>query len=221
MDRIASAPVQRHKETQLILFPLLAKRGIAKTWADTLDPRSEVLAECQKIAGDPAFMASLNTYLGSNPIIRASCESMLAQLALAAGVKWQETDAAVQPLSRRGWHLGRWLPTFLLINGPLGRLLKDKESPLSQRLRVKYSGFPLLSGAKDAFNSETFRLIRNGFGHWSFEWIDLAGHSEVKIVDHETGKETARVSVLECEALHLLTCTVVEAIATEIFAKSS
>jgi len=38
-------------------------------------------------------------------------------------------------------------------------------------------------------------------------------------VDWETGAETARVSLLECEALHLLTFTVVEAIDKEVFAK--
>jgi hypothetical protein len=72
-----------------------------------------------------------------------------------------------------------------------------------------------------AFNNEDFRLIRNGFAHWSFEWIDLAQHSEIEIVNWETGSEAARVSLLECEALHLLTFTTVEAIDKEVFAKFS
>ncbi len=219
MSRIATSSTEPHHTTQQMLFPLLASRGIAKAWADTPDARSDVSTECRQLASDPVFMASLKSYLDSNPIIRASCASMMAQLALAAGVKWQDTAAVLQPLSRRGWHLGRWLPTFLLINGPLGRLLKDKESPLSQRLRVRDSGLPLLCAAMKAFNNEYFRLIRNGFAHWSFEWIDLAQHSEIKIVDWETGSESARVSLLECEALHLLTFATVEAIDKEVFAK--
>ena len=203
-------------EPGLILFPLLSRRKIAACWATSIDPHNELHAECKQLASDPAFMSSLKAYLKVNPIVLASCESMLAQLALAAGVKWQETAPVLQPLSRRGWHLGRWIPTFLLIDGPLGRLLRDKTSPLSQRLRARNAGLPLLSAAKDAFNAPEFRLLRNGFAHWSFEWIDQTRIPEIRIVDWETGKTTVQLSLLECEALHFLTFSVVRAIDQEI-----
>jgi len=76
MSQIASLPAQSDQLTQQILFPLLAKRGIAEAWANAPDVRSDVSTECRQLAGDAAFMASLKTHLDSNPIIRASCESM-------------------------------------------------------------------------------------------------------------------------------------------------
>ena len=200
-----------------ILFPLLARRGIAPMWAANLDPVSALRAECRLLASDTGFMSSLRKFLGENPIMETSCESMLARLALAAGVRWQNTAPVLQPFSRRGWHIGRWLPTFLLIDGPLGRLLRSSASPLNERLRGRNTGFPLLSDARDAFNHDTFRLLRNGFGHWSFEWIDRAALLEVRVVDWETGEETVTLSLLECEALHWLTASVVHAIDDELF----
>ena len=204
---------------QRLLFPLLQRRGIADAWANAEDARHEITAECHKLSDDAAFMSSLEAYLASNPIIRASFESVLAQLALAAGVWWQETSPILHPLSRRGWHIGRWLPTFLLVQGPLGRLVKDRNSPLGKRLRTKDSGLPLLCSARDAFHNDHFRRIRNGFAHWSFEWIDRGAESEVVIIHWETGQEEIRVSLRECEALHLLTFTVTEAINKELFVK--
>lgn len=162
-----------------VLFPLLAKRGMARTWACDADPIAGVGAECRALARDMTFMSSFRTFLDANPIIEASCASMLAQLALAAGVRWRDTAPILQPLSRRGWHIGRWLPTFLLISGPLGHLLRGGASPLNQRLRGKNAGLPLLSEARDVFDNDEFRLLRNGFGHWSFEWNDTLPVAEV------------------------------------------
>ena len=48
----------------------------------------------------------------------------------------QQAAAELRPLARRGWHLSRWLPTFLLIDGPLGRLLRDHQSPLAKILKT-------------------------------------------------------------------------------------
>jgi hypothetical protein len=166
-------------------------------------------------------MSALRLFLEANPIIEASCESMLAQLALTAGVRWQDTAPVLHVLSQRGWHIGRWLPTFLLIDGPLGRLIRDSSSPLNNLLRVKSSAFPLLSDARNAFNHNTFRLLRNGFAHWSFEWIVYAPCPRVRIVDWKTGKETARLSLLECEALHWLTVSVVPSLSTQLLRPSN
>lgn len=201
-----------------ILFRLLARRGIAKNWARSADPKLGVQAECSSLAHDTTFMSKFETYITANEIIRQSCVSMLAQLALVAGVRWQDTAPILQPLSQRGWHIGRWLPTFLLIDGPLGRLLKDVDSPLTDVLRTRYSELPLLADTRDAFNNDTFRLVRNGFAHWSFDWIIHGGHQSVRIVDWNTGEETARLSLLECEALHFLTASAVHAIDRKLFA---
>lgn len=201
--------------TTEILFSRLAKLKIARRWAESADPIEGIDRECRQLASDPVFTAAFRSYLASNPIIVASCESMLAQLALTAGVRWENTAPVLQPLSRRGWHLGRWLPTFLLVKGPLGRLFTDTRSPLRKRLIDAWSDFPFLCYVRDVFGSDEFRELRNGFGHWSFEWIEEAEPS-VRVIDWKTGEQTIRLSLLECEAFHFLTASTVRAIDTRL-----
>ena len=124
---------------------------------------------------------------------------MLAQLAMAAGVRWQDTKGDLQPLAYRGWHIGRWIPTFLLIDGPLGKLLRDTNSPIAQmlsedaRLKPQARLYPPLCSARDVFNCELFRMVRNGFAHWSFCWSGQGGEAMITIVDWKTGTEQERV----------------------------
>jgi hypothetical protein len=161
-------------------------------------------------------MANLKQYLQSNPIIQDSLETLLAQLAMAANVRWQDVPEIQQGLARRGWHIGRWLPTFLLIDGPLGRLLRDPNSPLNSRLRNDHKSLPLLANARDAFNNDLFRRVRNGFGHWSFFWKDVGQSSEITIINWESGAEEARLSLLEGEALHFVSHSVIYSVDEEI-----
>lgn len=208
----------RTADPGMILFPLLAIRGFGSVWASHADPVAGLAKECRSLASDPGFMEGLRGFLVNNPIIEASCESMLAQLAMAAGSRWEATAPVLHPLSRRGWHISRWLPTFLLISGPLGHLLRSNASPLCQRLRGKNSGLPILTDVRDIFNHDDFRLLRNGFGHWSFEWLDTPVPG-VAVVEWETARRSVQLSILECEALHFVTVCAVEAISRHLFGR--
>ena len=198
------------------LLSLLAKRNLVRHWADRADPQSDLRSECRNLAADSVWIAKLKQYLQSNPIIQESLETLLAQLAMAANVRWPDVPAIQQGLARRGWHIGRWLPTFLLIDGPLGRLLRDANSPLNDRLRNDHSSLPLLANARDAFNNGLFRRVRNGFGHWSFFWKDVGQSSEITIINWETGAEEARLSLLEAEALHFVSYSVIYSLDEEV-----
>lgn len=197
-------------ETEKVLFPLLDAKGIASVWTQRVSPREDLVAECNILASDPKFRVALSSYLNSNPVILQSLETVLAQLAFSAGVHWQQTTEILQPLARRGWHLSRWLPTFLLIDGPLGRLLRERSSPLAEKLKANSSKFPLLANARDAFNNDLFRRVRNGFAHWSFTWYDHGSSAQIKIISWESGKEEVELSLLEAEALHLLSASVIQ-----------
>jgi len=79
----------------------------------------------------------MNFRIKSAPIIQDNFETLLSYLAMSANAKWQDTPtpAVVRSLAQRGWYLGRWLPTFLIIDGQLGRFLKDYKSPLNSTLK--------------------------------------------------------------------------------------
>lgn len=197
-------------EVERILLDALRSRGIALPWSERTFPRVALTAECELLGSDPQFITSLSSYLKDNPVIAQSLETVLAQLAFSAGIHWQQASDELRILARRGWHISRWFPTFLLIDGPLGRLLRHKDSPLSARLRS--SAFPLLAGTRDLFNNDTFRRVRNGFAHWSFTWQDQGSSAIIKIIDWQTGKEDTQLTLLEAEALHFVSATSIHAI---------
>jgi hypothetical protein len=203
------------------LLKVLANRGIAKKWASSQQPYSDLLQECRMLMSDPTCQEKFSIYLKTNPIIQETVETMLAVFAMAARARWQEVEMPLQLLARRGWHINRWLPTFLIIDGPLGRFLKEPDSPLKALLREEYAKYPILAQARDVFNHDLFRRIRNGVGHWSFLWKEENGVSQITIVDWETGKTDITITLLEAEAFHVVAFSVIEVLDKELFSCSN
>lgn len=201
------------------LLETLAKRGLVKDWASLQRPHYALITECRNLIKVERNFRDFQTYLRSNPIIQQTVDTLLSHLAMAANVRWQDTPGVVHPLSYRGWHLNRWLPTFLIIDGPLGHFLSKSDSPLKLLLQKEYVAYPTLAQVRDAFNHDFFRLVRNGIGHWSFFWEENKGSSEIVIVDLKSNKPDMKVSLMEAEALHLVTYSVIEALDVEVFSK--
>lgn len=192
------------------LFGLLKARGIAAPWADCDDACEGIAEECRALMLDEDFRARLSGYLATNQVIRESIEAVVYHMAFSAGVDWSHAKPLLQPFARRGSSLARWLPTFLLIDGPLGRFLKSRPSPLVERLRTGHASFPLLCSARDAFNHDLFRKVRNGFAHWSFTWTEVGEEVRITTFHFESGEREAEVSALEAEALHFLSSLVTQ-----------
>jgi len=161
-----NGPTLQEKDKLLAkLLPLLANRGMVRVWAQSNAPYSNLADECHAIMSDHGNRETFRAYLQSNPLVHATVETLLSHLAMTASTKWQDTPQLVHALSRRGWHIARWLPTFLIVDGPLGRFLKASDSPLNKLLRTQHASYPCLAQARDAFNHELFRQVRNGVGH--------------------------------------------------------
>ena len=141
-------------------------------WSKSSTPHLELIGECKKIASDKKARKAFRDFLVKNPIIQLTVDILLAHMSIAANIDWRIIDDNLRPFSKRGWYLNRWLPTFLIIDGPLGGFIKKHDSPLVMTLKTEYKTYPILAQARDAFNHETFRQVRNGIGHWSFYWTD-------------------------------------------------
>jgi hypothetical protein len=116
-----------------------------------------------------------------------------------------------------GTRIGRWLPTFLVIDGPLGRFLRSADSPLNELLRRAHSTYPTLAQARDTFSHDLFRQVRNGVGHWAFAWEQGDDGERLVCFHPESGKRTAEVSLLEAEGLHVASFAVIECLDRRIF----
>jgi hypothetical protein len=209
------------ESTDALLFGLLKKRGLASLWAERVAPRQDLDSECHVLASDAQFTRMLSSYLADNPVVVQSLDTVVFQLAFSAGVHWQQASEILKSSARRGWHLSRWLPTFLLVDGPLGRLLRERRSPLADALRTRHAELPLLACARDAFNHDLFRRVRNGFAHWSFTWRDDATSAQIDIINNETGKLDASISLLEAEALHYLSASVTQSVGDHLLRRAN
>src|SRR5713101_5785089 len=72
------------------LLPLLAACGMAKASADRSSPLTDLQLECRSIVCDEVRRRDVRSYLSSYPIVCNSVATLLAQLAMAASVKWQD-----------------------------------------------------------------------------------------------------------------------------------
>jgi len=59
-------------------------------------------------------------------------------------------------------------------------------------------------------NNRLFRRLRNGFGHWSFDWEVVGTKSYVVAYDWENGTQTARLHQEEADAFHIIAFVLIE-----------
>ncbi len=198
------------------LLQELAARGLARKWAQSQTPYSDLTRDCSLLISDPRLRREFGDYLRANPIIQETVHTLLSHLAMATNGRWQEVPLPARLIARYGWMIGRWLPTFLIIDGPLGRFLRGADSPLNILLRTQHVKYPVLAQTRDVFNHDLFRRVRNGVGHWSFTF-EQQGTERLVCFDWETGQRTAEVSIMEAEALHLASFSTIECLDQELF----
>jgi len=178
-------------------------------WLAAETPWEALRAECVILASDDAFRAELKQYLASRTIVRRAIATFFAQIAMAARARPDEVPMEYRAVASRGWFIGRWLPTFLIIDGPIGRFFLSESSPLARRLG---SDLPILAAARDLIADKTFRTLRNGFAHWGFDWEVVGIDSYVVAYDWERDLPTAKVHLEEADAFHLCAFALIEVV---------
>ncbi len=190
-------------------FRRLESRGCTSPWANHAAPFTALHAECQEVMAESAFSAELQTYLRNHSIIPRALEMFYTHISMAARAKWDEVPEHIRPITARGWFLGRWLPTFLIIDGPIGRFVCSDTSPLHSQIGPNR---PILSSARDFLDNRLFKLLRNGFAHWGFDWEVVGQESYIIAYDWERDLPTAKLHQAEADAFHIIAFSIVEVI---------
>ncbi len=99
------------------------------------------------------------------------------------------------------------MPTFLIIDGPIGRFVCHKASPLHPYLDGRY---PLLAAARAFIGEKLFLQVRNGFAHWGFDWEVVGGDSYIVIYNWEQDLPIARLHQREADAFHIVAFALIE-----------
>ncbi len=200
-----------------LMLQVLSRKGIGREWAKSSMPFTQLLDECSGIIQDNDMKAEIKNYLTKYPLAQDSIEIMLASYAMSATGSYDDKPLSIREIARIGWHLNRWIPTALLIDGPLGKIFKDINSPIAQILKTNYKYYPILSQIRDSFNNNEFRIFRNGIAHWSFKWDVDGGKEFVEILDWETGRIQLKLEVIEVEAFHTIVFAAAEALDKMVF----
>ena len=195
-------------------FVKLAARVAPSPWGSSAAPYSQLRAECFGLLVDADFAERLRTYLANRAAVRRSFEMFFTFIAMSARAQWRDAPEEFRGIAARGWFLGRWIPTFLIIDGPVGRFVLGEESPLASCLKGGAS--PLLSSVRGFLNDRTFRLLRNGFAHWAFDWDVVGPDSYVVAYDWERDLPTAKLHLEEADAFHIVAFSIIE-ILNEVF----
>ena len=143
--------------------------------------------------------------MGSHQVIARAIEMFFNHVGVSARNNWDEdVPEEFLPFAARGWFLGRWLPTFLIIDGPIGRFICKGGSPLFEKLKNQYQTYPLLASARDFLNNDLFMKLRHGFAHWAFDWVVVGNESYVVSYDWETDILTAKLHQEEADAFYII-----------------
>jgi hypothetical protein len=194
--------MERHSlaEKDAILLQALTRlkyRIPDSAWLDSGAPCTALRAECLILASDPVFVKELSLYLQSRTILRRAITAFFTHISMAARARWDEAPEDIRGIVARGWFLGRWLPTFLVIDGPIGRFLMCDPSPLPARLGP---ALPVLTSARDLLAEKTFRALRNGFAHWGFDWEVVGRDSFIVGYDWDRDLPIAKLHLEEADA---------------------
>ena len=188
---------------------VLAGRKLVPVWSAASAPRSALVEECRRLRASGGFEQELTDYLRSRTIIRRALQMFFTHISMAARANWEDGPPEFRGVMARGWFLGRWLPTFLIIDGPNCRFLTAAPSPLASRLGPN---FPLLADARDLIDDRQFRLLRNGFAHWGFDWEVVQNDSYIVAYDWERDLPIAKLHQAEADAFHLAAFALIDAV---------
>jgi hypothetical protein len=126
-------------------------------------------------------------------------------MAMAARARWQDAPEPSRGIAARGWFLSRWFPTFLIIDGPLGRFLNGKKSPLPAPGSAIH-----LDGARQFLDCDVFKTVRNGFAHWAFDWEVEGRDSYVVVHDRSREPPAVKLHLSQADAFHIVAFSIVE-----------
>lgn len=186
-------------------FVALSSRIASSPWTSSDQPYSAMVTAFGDLYSQTDVRADVCTYLGQNPSVASAVEMLFTSVAMSARADWRATPDSVRGVAARGWFLGRWIPTFLVLDGPIMRFLT------SEAFR-RQTGSPVLFRAVRAFfSNRDFMLLRHAFAHWSFSWRTDGNDSEIVTIGRSPGEEV-RVSRAEADAFHIITFALVEAV---------
>jgi len=129
-------------------------------------------------------------------------DTFMAAILMAASAKWREVVPHARGLAARGWFIGRWLPTSLVVTGPISRFVAGDGLRHVTADAVKH-----VRAIRRFIQDPVVLRLRNALAHWSFEWESRPDGNYVVSYDRHG---VFSLHQQEADAVHIVMVTVVE-----------
>lgn len=184
----------------------------ASLWVSSPQRYTALVEALRALDAQEPVHEDVSAYLATNPSVASAVEMLFTSIAMSARADWQAAQVAMRGVASRGWFLGRWIPTFLVLDGPIMRFLT------SVAFRRQSGSTDLLRAVRAFFSNRDLMLLRHAFAHWLFSWRTDGTDSQI-LGFGRTPTEEVRVLRSEADAFHIITFALVEVI-HEVFLKS-
>lgn len=171
-------------------------------WAQSATPYGDLNRAFSAAARDPAVAVDVRKALEGAPQLIGAISTFFAAFTTATRADWRHLPVVHRGVGARGWFIGRWLPTALVVDGPVVRFLN---STAFQRL-----GDPArrtVRAVRRFLQERTILSFRHALAHWSFEWRTREEGNFIAWTDRAgTDRE---IHQEDADAIHWVTFTIV------------
>lgn len=184
----------------------LKKHIQSSIWSESAKPYTDLINLWQEAAENTEISRNIQSYLKENPRLKYSIKMLLTTISMSARAEWDKAPPEIRGIVARGWFIGRWLPTFLVIDGPITEFLKDGRifKPFQEE-RTKF-----IRAMRQFFDTIIFMRLRHSLAHWSFNWVSDGNDSKIIGYYGKKHQETVSLTRREADAFHIISFALVE-----------
>lgn len=181
--------------------------GMVRTpiWSAAGTPVVE-LNRAFRLFGDmPSVRADIAAVLAKDPHTVGSIDTFFNAMLMASRADWRAMPPDIRGAAARGWYIGRWLPTTLMVDGPVYRLLVKSRAFQS----VRGDELRYLKAARAFIQDPVVVRFRHALAHWSFEWAVRDDGNHVLCHGHDGELDLHQ---MQADAIHIITFEIVWAL---------
>lgn len=154
------------KDSQLARAFKRLKGLVAESqWTASLTPYRELERSFAAAADSPNVTQDLAAAVLSMPSLIGAMETFFSAIAMAASAEWWRLPAVHRGAAARGWFIGRWLPTALIVDGPIVRFIRSKAFR-----RLDGEHIEQVRAVRRFLGETAVVAFRHALAHWSFAW---------------------------------------------------
>jgi hypothetical protein len=181
----------------------LRQASVPSTWRSET-PFTDMASALDATGRDESVRRGLAQFMRDQRHLLGSFDTFFSAITMAATANWRTLPPPMRGVGARGWFIGRWLPTSLVVDGPVTRLLSSsafKHAPPDAHQHLR--------SIRRFLQDPVVLQFRNALAHWSFTW---ESRSDGNYVVCHGARGNLALHQEEADAIHILTFAAIEVV---------